>query len=71
MTNNILACRCKNCGDTWNLGKLYDSMPNLKDRVKFVTEKKTCLRCGKEYIPHGHIYNMDEFVFNSVRNCNM
>ena len=41
------------------------------ERVKFVTEEKECLRCHKMYLPFGHIYNMDEFVFNAVKTVKM
>ena len=70
MIKNILACRCSSCGDTYDIGEVYKNMTDL-ERVKFALHKQTCLRCGKEYIPFGHVYNMDEFVFNSVRNCKM
>ena len=70
MTNNILACRCSNCGDTYDIGKVYKNMTDL-ERVEFALHEQTCLRCGQKYKPFGNIYNMDEFVFNSVRNCKM
>ena len=70
MTNNILACKCSNCSDTYNIGEVYKNMTDL-ERVKFALNKQTCLRCGKEYQPFGNIYNMDEFVFDAVRRCKM
>lgn len=70
MTNNILACRCSNCFDTYNLGKVLSPMTDL-EKAKFMFYNKTCLNCGKEYLPFGSTYNMDEFVFNAVRTVKM
>ena len=70
MIKNILACVCSECGDTWDYGKLVEE-DYTKAMPDWITTPKTCLRCKEEYIPLGHIYNMDEFVFNSVRNCKM
>lgn len=70
MTKNILTCICQNCFDMYDIGKLYETMTDL-ERFKFVTEEKECLRCHEMYLPFGHIYNMDEFVFNAVRTVKM
>ena len=70
MTNNILACICSECGDTYDIGKVYENMSDL-ERIKFALHKQVCWRCGKEYQPFGNIYNMDEFVFNAVRTVKM
>ena len=70
MIKNIVACVCSECGDTWDYGKLIKE-DYTKALSEWMTTPKTCLRCGKKYIPIKNIYNMDEFVFNSVRNCKM
>ena len=72
MTNNILACRCSECGDTYNIGKMFEDK-NMSgfERLDFVSNKQTCLRCKEQYLPFGSICNMDEFVFNAVRTVKM
>ena len=70
MIKNILVCVCSECGDTWNYSKLLkqDYTTAFPD---WACSPKTCLRCGKEYIPLDNIYNMDDFVFDAVRRCKM
>lgn len=67
---NIKACVCPECGDTYDVGKLFKTMTNL-EQIEFCIEPKECLKCHKMYLPFGHIYNMDEFVFDAVRTVKM
>ena len=71
MIENILVCVCSECGDTYNIGNVYEDMANDYEKLKFVSNKQTCLRCGKQYLPFGNIYNMDDFVFDAVKRCKM
>ena len=70
MIKNILACVCSKCGDTYNIGKVFESMTELEEN-KFKSSQQTCLRCGKQYIPLDNIYNMDDFVFEAIHRCKM
>ena len=67
---NILTCMCEKCGDTYNLDEAFKNMTK-EEQDRFKSNEQTCLRCSKKYLPSKHIYNMDEFVFNLVRNCKM
>jgi len=68
--SDILACRCSNCGDTWDLGSIYNEMDTLK-RINYITTKKKCLRCGQYYMPLGGVVDMYDFVFDAVRTVKM
>lgn len=67
---NIRACRCANCSDMYDIHDVIKDMPRL-EAIEFISKPKTCLRCGKEYVPLDGLYNMDEFVFNAVRTIKM
>lgn len=70
MMNSILACRCSNCYDTYNLEEVIKDM-TYYEMEQFFLEPKTCLRCNKQYLPFGSTYNMYDFVFDAVRNVKM
>ena len=69
----ILACVCGKCGDTYDLGKVVESDWSYfsTNYQEWINTAKTCLRCGKKYIPNGRILIMDNFVFEAVRRCKM
>lgn len=67
---NIKACRCSNCGDTYDIEKVFENMTDF-EKLEFISNKQTCLRCGKKYIPYGNIYNIDDFVFNAIKTIKM
>lgn len=70
MTNDIMVCRCSNCSDTYNIGEILENMSDL-EKATFMFHNKICLNCGKEYLPFGNTYIMDEFVFDALKRCKM
>ena len=66
----ILACTCSNCGDTYNLSEACKDFSPL-EYAEFIYTPKTCLRCGKEYMPYENIHKMDDFVLEAIQTVKM
>ena len=66
----ILACTCSNCGDTYNLSEVYEKL-SYSGCSEFIYTPKTCLRCGKEYMPYENIHKMDDFVLKAIQTVKM